>query len=195
MNSYHNFQSITCLFLKVVEKRAVLSDTALELHWIIGCGVVIFCNFNSCKSVHGCRRHHHLVGSLRSDDGCCYENVLSIKIELYGRLSVLRLFQVGQVVRNRRSLLSLAWHEWFSKKGREWKIFCCGLALSAGPQIWKFHVIWQTTSKNFNKKRKILIKILINFSSFNPSNHWFMALPSFLKLPSDDDDDNNEHTV
>ena len=33
------------------------------------------------------------------------------------------------------------------------------------------------------------------FSSFNQSNHWFMALSSFLKLPSDDDDDNHEHTV
>ena len=33
------------------------------------------------------------------------------------------------------------------------------------------------------------------FSSFNQSNHRFMALPSFLKLPSDDDDDNHEHTV
>ena len=49
MNSDHNFQSITCLFLKVVEKRAVLSESALELHWIIGCGVVIFYNLAASK--------------------------------------------------------------------------------------------------------------------------------------------------
>ena len=42
MNSDHNFQSITCLFLKVVEKRAVLSHSALELHWIIESSVQIF---------------------------------------------------------------------------------------------------------------------------------------------------------
>ena len=45
-----------------------------------------------------------------------------IKIGLCVRLSVLRLFQVGQVVQNRRSELSLALHEWFSCKGKERKI-------------------------------------------------------------------------
>ena len=38
------------------------------------------------------------------------------------------------------------------------------------------------------------------FSSLNQSNNWFMALSlllpsSFLKLPRDDDEDNDEHTV
>ena len=42
-----------------------------------------------------------------------------IKIELCVRLSVMRLFQVGHVVQTKRSVLSLAWHEWFSCKGRE----------------------------------------------------------------------------
>ena len=43
-----------------------------------------------------------------------------IKIELCVKLSLLRLFYVGRVVKkNRRSALSLTWHEWFSCKGRE----------------------------------------------------------------------------
>ena len=44
-------------------------------------------------------------------------------------------------------ILSLSWHEWFSCEGKEWKIYCCVLALSSESQIWKFHaVIWQTSS-------------------------------------------------
>ena len=77
-----------------------------------------------------------------------------IKFELCVRLSLLRLFHVGRVVQNRRSALSLAWHEWFSCKGKDWKIYCCELALSSELQIWKFHVVFcQTTSKHCIKKR------------------------------------------
>ena len=77
-----------------------------------------------------------------------------IKIELCVKLSLLRLFHVDHVVHNRRSALSLAWHEWFSCKGKEWKIYCCELPLSSEPQIWKFHVVvCQTTSKHCTKKR------------------------------------------
>ena len=61
---------------------------------------------------------------------------------------------LGLVVRSRRSVLSLAWHELFSCIGKEWKIYCCGLALSSKVQIWKFHVVvWQTTSKIAPKSR------------------------------------------
>ena len=75
-----------------------------------------------------------------------------IKIELCVNLSLLRLFHVYHVVQNRRCALSLAWHEWFSWKGKEWKIYCCELPLSSEPQIWKFHVVvWQTTSKHCTK--------------------------------------------
>ena len=42
-----------------------------------------------------------------------------IKIELSVILTVLQLFHVGHVVQNKRSALSLAWHEWFSGKGRK----------------------------------------------------------------------------
>ena len=77
-----------------------------------------------------------------------------IKIELCVKLSLLRLFHVDHVVQNRRSALSLVWHEWFSFKGDEWKICCCELPLSSEPQIWKFHVVvWPTTSKHCTKKR------------------------------------------
>ena len=48
-----------------------------------------------------------------------------IKIELCVKLSPLRLFYVDHVVQKRRSALPLAWHEWFSWKGKEWKIYCC----------------------------------------------------------------------
>ena len=76
-----------------------------------------------------------------------------IKIELCVKLSHSRLFHVGHVVQNGRSALSLAWHEWFSCKSKEWKIYCCELTLSSEPQIWKFHVVvWQTTSKHCTKK-------------------------------------------
>ena len=63
------------------------------------------------------------------------------KIELCVKLSLLRLFYVDHVVQNRRTALSLAWYEWFSCKGEEWKIYCCDPALSSEPQIWKFHVV------------------------------------------------------
>ena len=54
-----------------------------------------------------------------------------IKIEFCVSLTVLRLFHVGHVVQSRRSTLSHAWHEWFSCKGKEWKIYYCGLVLSS----------------------------------------------------------------
>ena len=75
-----------------------------------------------------------------------------IKIELCVKLILLRLFHVDHVVQNRRT--ALAWHEWFSCKGKEWKIYCCEHALSSESQIWKFDVVvWQTTSKHCTKKR------------------------------------------
>ena len=87
---------------------------------------------------------------LRSYDGKCKENVT---LKLNFASSLLRLLHVDHVVQNRRTALSRAWYEWFSCKGKEWKIYCCELALSE-LQIWKFHVVvWQTTSKHCNKKR------------------------------------------
>ena len=77
-----------------------------------------------------------------------------IKIELCVKLSLWRLFHVNSVAQNRRTALSLAWYKWFSCKGKGWKIYCWGLALSSEPQIWKFHIVaWQTTSKHCTKKR------------------------------------------
>jgi len=55
---------------------------------------------------------------------------LHIKIELCVTLGVLQLFQVGHIEQNRWNALSLAWHERFWCKGKEWKIYCCDLALS-----------------------------------------------------------------
>ena len=98
---------------------------------------------------------------LKSYDGNCKEN---IALTLNFALSLLRLFHVYHVVQNRRSALSFAWHEWFSCKGKEWKIYCCELALSSEPQIWKFHVVvWQTTSKHCTKKRAARVARLFFF--------------------------------
>ena len=92
------------------------------------------------------------LGNLRSDDGNCEENV-ALKLD-FALSCLLRLLHIVHVVQNRRSALSLAWHEWFSCKGKEWKIYCCELPLSWEPQIWKFPVVvWQTTSKHCTKKR------------------------------------------
>ena len=64
-----------------------------------------------------------------------------IKIELCIKFSLLRLFHADHFVQNRPTALLLAWYEWFSCKGKDWKIYCCELALSSEPQIWKFHVV------------------------------------------------------
>ena len=52
-----------------------------------------------------------------------------IKIELWVRLSVLRLFHVCHVVQNSQCLLPLAGHKWLYKAERDQR---CG---QAGPQI------------------------------------------------------------
>ena len=91
-----------------------------------------------------------------------------IKIELCVKLSLLQLFHVDHVVQNRRSALSLAWYEWFSCKGKERKIYCCELALSSEPQMWKFHVaVWQTTSKHRTKMRPRTCSTIIFLHSTN----------------------------
>lgn len=48
---------------------------------------------------------------------------LLFKIEFCVRFNILRLFYVGLVVRNSRSALPLAWHEWFSCNGKQWPQF------------------------------------------------------------------------
>ena len=95
--------------------------------------------------------------SLRSYGSCCNENVtLNGSLPRYIRLRVLRLFhQVGHVVQNRQSVHSHVWHEslWFSCKGKEWKIYCSGLALSSESQMWNFHVVvWQSASKMLHQE-------------------------------------------
>ena len=61
------------------------------------------------------------MGNLRSYDGNCNENV-TLKLKFFVKLSLLRKFHVNYFVQNRRTALSLAWYEWFSWKGKEWKI-------------------------------------------------------------------------
>ena len=103
--------------------------------------------------------------------------------EMAARVS--QLFHVGYAVQNRRSTLSPAWHEWFSRKRKEWKIYCCGFVLSSKPQIWKICVAWPTTSKNCIKKRAA--RAARSFFLIQLINRWFVRLSkplsfSFLKL-------------
>ena len=114
---------------------------------------------------------YFVLGSLRSYNG-------NVTWKLNFALSLLRLFHVGRVVQNKRIALSLAWHEWFSCKGREWKIYCCELALSLEHEIF--------TRKNFTssfgrRHQNIEPKSVPHvqhdyFSSFNQSKHWLVAL-------------------
>ena len=106
------------------------------------------------------------------------------KIELCVRSTVLRLFHVGHVVQSRRSTLSHAWHEWFSCKGKEWKIYYCGLVLSSELQKWKFHFfVWQTVTGKIVPKSMPHVQHDY-LSSFNQSNHLFVALSLSLQLGS-----------
>ena len=107
-----------------------------------------------------------------------------IKTELWVRLNVLRLFHVGHVAQSRRSKLSHAWHEWFSCKGKEWKIYYRGLVLSSELQKWKFHFfLFQTVTGKIAPKSGPHVQHDY-LSLFNQSNHWFVALSLSLPLGS-----------
>lgn len=66
----------------------------------------------------GSRPFDCILGSLRSYYSCCNENKRRIKIELCVRLSVLRLVHVAWS-RCTEKALSIAWHEWFSRQGKD----------------------------------------------------------------------------
>jgi len=116
----------------------------------LGIELHVHANFSSC----GVKLTWPLVTWVKTKLRRQLQRKRHIKIERCVKSSLLRLFHVVPVVQNRRIALSLAWYEWFSCKSTEWKIYCCELALSLEPQIWKFHVVvWQTTSKHCTKKR------------------------------------------
>ena len=92
------------------------------------------------------------------------------KIELCVKLSLLRLFHVDHVVQNRRSALPRAWHEWFSCKVKEGKIYCCELPLSSEPQNEKFPSSFGRLRQNIAPKSVPHVQHDY-FSSFNQSNH------------------------
>ena len=95
-----------------------------------------------------------------------------IKIELCVKLS-LRLFHVDHVVQNRRSALSLAWHEWFSCKGKEEKKKRFNTASSRCRQNLKY----ENFPSSFGRLRQNIAPKSVPhvqhdyFSSFNQSNH------------------------
>ena len=69
------------------------------------------------------------------------------------KLSLLRLFHVDQVVQNRRTALSLAWHEWFSCKGKELKILLLRAHVVVKTSHMKISRRSLETSKQCTKKR------------------------------------------
>ena len=89
-------------------------------------------NVLACKMfTSGCRPWLKNVACLRRQ----LQRKRHTKTELCVKLSILRLFRVDHVVQNRRSALSLAWHERFSCKGKDLRIYCCDLALTSEPKI------------------------------------------------------------
>ena len=129
----------------------------------VPCSYRIFFASYSCSSVQ--RKHH-------------------FKIELNGRLRVLRLCHVSHVARNRPSVLSLAWHEWFSCKGI--KNTRCIAAGSRCRQNLKYENI--TSSFGRLRQKKIAPKSVQHvqhdyFASSNQSFHCFPSLSSWF-LPN-----------
>ena len=99
--------------------------------------------------------------SLRRSDGNYNKNV-TLKLNLAS--TILRLFDVGHVAyKKRRGALSLAWYQWLSCKGKEWKIYCCELALPSAPQIWKFHVVHLTPSSYTGNLIQLSTCLIPNF--------------------------------
>ena len=113
---------------------------------------------------------------------------VSLQLNFGVELSLLRLFHVHHVVQNRRSALSLAWHEWFSCKGKEEKIYCCELPSSTEPQIWKFLVVvWQIRQNIAPKACRTCSTIIFLHSTNQIIDLWRCrwTLPSSdLKLPN-----------
>ena len=89
-------------------------------------------------------RSHQIVRSLRSYYGCCSKN---IKLELCVSLSVLGLFHVCHVIRNSRSTLLLAWHEWISCKSKNERFTAAGLYIVRTLNMKMVHYIKHCTKK------------------------------------------------
>ena len=114
---------------------------------------------------------------------CSVQRKHDFKIELNGRLSVLRPYQVSHVVRNRPSVLLLAWHEWFSCKGIKNTRF-----IVAGSRC-RQNLKYENFTSSFGRLRqKIAPKSVPHvqhdyFASSNQSFHCFPSLSSWF-LPN-----------
>ena len=99
-----------------------------------------------------------------------------IKFELCVKFSLLRLFHVDHVIQNRRTALSLAWHEWFLCIGKEGYVYCCELALSSEPKIENF-------TSSFGRLRQ----------NIAPKSNDVDVLNSLIGSLSNHDDDGNKN--
>ena len=100
-----------------------------------------------------------------------------LKIKLCFRLTVSRLFRVDHVVQNGRGALTLAWHEWFPRKSKEWKIYCCGLALSSEPQLGNL----RSTRRRQRQRHKFCIFVNKKKTSFHCTGKY--QLNKLTRLP------------
>ena len=126
-----------------------------------------------------------LLGNLRSYDGNCNENVT---LKLNFALCLLRLFHVDHVVQNRRSYFRLLCTNGFHVKAKSERF-------SATSSRCRQNLKYENFTSSFGRLRQnIAAKSVPHvehdcFSSFNQSNHWFVALSltlpsSNLKLPN-----------
>ena len=120
------------------------------------------------------------IRELRSYDGNWNENV-TLKLnfalsQVFCDYSIsVTLYKIGGV--HFRLLATNGFHV----KSKDWKIYCGELVLSSEAQIWKFTSSFARLRRNISPKSVPHVQHDY-FSSFNQSNHWFVALS--LKLPS-----------
>ena len=168
---------IQSLMLKLPSISSTLQKTTLQL---------MFSTINASRSLLRMKKGSLRFKKLRR----LLQRKRHIKIVLCVRLSVIRLFQVGNVVQTTRSVLSLASHEWFLRRGEKKERYsACG---SRCCQNFKYEIF---TSSFGRLRQQIAPKSVPHvqhdyFSSFNQSNHWFVALSLTLQSSNLKDEGN-----
>jgi len=124
-----------------------------------------------------CPAFDKIIGSLRSYDDYCSENVtLKLNFALSSIICdysmLITLYKIGEL--HFRLLGTNGFH--LKAKNES-----CELALPSEPQIWKFHVFFWQILQNIALKSVLHVQH-DSFSSFNQSNQWFVTFS--LTLPS-----------
>jgi len=128
----------------------------------------------------GTRRHIREFKKLRRQ----LKRKRDIKIKLYVKLSLSWLCHVGHLVQNRPSALLLAWQEWFSC----FHVKAKNERFTAASSRCRQNLKYENFTSSFGRLRQNIAPNIVPhvqhdyFSSFNQSNHWFVAV--LLTLPS-----------